>query len=126
MKTTQPMSAPPPWYKADNPSYNTKIKVSIVSFWTKHAFKVATQNCLYYFADPIGCTTQGEVIVQCAIKSALSSARIFHTIYIDTNYDIHDQLLVQLRYMVFQMDPQLVFDSACCGIDEGYLCAGCL
>ena len=62
--------------------------------------------------------------VRCAIRSASSSAHIFHTTYIDTNYDIHDQLLVQLRYMAFQMDPQLVFDSACCGIDEGYLCAG--
>ena len=120
MKVTKLMSAPPPWYKANDPTPDMKIKVSIVSFWTKHAFKVATQNCLYYFADPIGCTIQGGVIVHCAINFNLSNARIFHTAYIDTKDDIHDQLLAQLHYMVFQMDPQFVFNSTCCGINEHY------
>ena len=113
MKVTQLMSALPPWYKADDTTSDTKVKVSIVSFWAKHAFKVATQNYLYYFADLIGCTIQGEVIVQCAIKCNSSNARIFHIAYINTKNDIHDQLLVQ-------MDPQFVIDGTCCGIEEHY------
>ena len=120
MKVNQLMLAPPPWYKADDPNSDSKIKVSIVSFWMKHAFKVATQNHSYYFVDPVGCTLQGEVIIQCAIKGNSSSTRTFHTVYIDSKDDIHDQLLVQLHYMVFQMDPQFVFNGSCCGIDDCY------
>ena len=120
MKVMQCMSAPPPWYKADDPSSDTKIKISIVSLWSKHAFKVATQNRLYYFADPIGCTVQGEVIVCCAIKNASTNTRAFHMAYIDTNDDIHDQLLAQLCFMVFQMDPQHIFDSTCCSLNDCY------
>ena len=55
MKIKQHMSAPPPWYKADDPGTETKDKITLVSYWSTHAFHVANCNGFYYFADPIGC-----------------------------------------------------------------------
>ena len=77
------MSVPPPWYKADHPCDDAKHKVSLVSYWSTHAFDVANWGGFYYFMDPIGCDASGRVIVRHAIKQKLTQNRYFQTVYIE-------------------------------------------
>ena len=63
MKVTQRMTTTPPWYKVDDACEDTNHKVSLVSYWSTHAFNTANKKGFYYFADLVGCNSVNNVIV---------------------------------------------------------------
>ena len=67
MKVTQYMTTIPPWYKADDAYEDTNHLVSLVLYWSTHAFNTANKKGFYYFADPVGFNASDHVIVRHAI-----------------------------------------------------------
>ena len=114
MKVTQYMTTTPLWYKADDACADTNHRVSLVSYWSTHAFNTANKKRFYYFADPVGCNTSNHVIVRHAIQHKLTHDSYFQIIYIEPDRDIHQQLLDALKRAILSLNPAYVLHSFHC------------
>ena len=114
MKVTQYMTTTPLWYKADDACEDTNHWVSLVSYWSTHAFNTANKNGFYYFADPVGCNASDHVIVRHTIQHKLTHKRYFQTIYIEPDRDIHQQLFDVLKRAIPSLNPAYVLHSFQC------------
>ena len=114
MKTTQYMSTPPPWYKVDDPSSDTKEKITLVSFWSMHDFHVANHNGFYCFTDPEGCDKAGQVVVHHVVMQKLTHNHYFSTVFFDLGQNIHQQLLDAVKCTILGLNPAYIMSLHCC------------